>query len=340
MENIPSPSGGNETSGSSLQEVLTTLTQSLAEERQVLCDLVRESQREQRRDRNLRHAFRWFIALYLVVLLLLSNRHELSSLMDQEGSKTSHTALVVLKGEIMPEGDGSASKVMEALQDAFKHPDTKAVILQINSPGGSPVQAGRIYDEIIRLQKKHDTIPLYAVLDDICASGGYYVAAAAKEIYADKATLVGSIGVIMRGFGMEETMRKIGMESRLLTAGENKAFLDPFEPVKEKEKLHAKSILNEIHAQFVQSVKTGRGERLKGSDEALFNGLIWTGEEALRLGLVDGLGSVEWVAREVVKVEDVVDFTIKPEWWETLSKGMTSTVFGWLRGQIRQPGWF
>ncbi|MBF0613163.1 MAG: S49 family peptidase, partial [Magnetococcales bacterium] len=188
--------------------------------------------------------------------------------------------------------------------------------------------------------KKHDTIPLYAVLDDICASGGYYVAAAAKEIYADKATLVGSIGVIMRGFGMEETMRKIGMESRLLTAGENKAFLDPFEPVKEKEKLHAKSILNEIHAQFVQSVKTGRGERLKGSDEALFNGLIWTGEEALRLGLVDGLGSVEWVAREVVKVEDVVDFTIKPEWWETLSKGMTSTVFGWLRGQIRQPGWF
>lgn len=331
----PGAAGSKKVSDSSLLEAMAG---AWAEERGALVSLLQEGLREQKRERNMRNGFRLFVVLYLLLLLVLSFGGDFSSLTLGDGHTTPHTALVTLHGEIMPGGEGRADVVIEALRDAFEHAGTRAVVLEINSPGGSPVQAGRIYDEILRLRKKHAEIPLYAVLEDLCASGGYYVAAAAQGIYADKATLVGSIGVIMRGFGLEETMRKLGVESRLLTAGENKAFLDPFEPMKEKEKHHAKTLLEGIHRQFVKAVQEGRGHRLKADQETLFNGLIWTGEEAVRLGLVDGLGSTDWVARELVKVAEIVDFTPKPQWWEKFSKEMASSALHWAASRWQGVG--
>lgn len=244
-----------------------------------------------------------------------------------------HTAVVEVRGTIMPDKDAGADKVVEALTEAFKHQNTRGVVLRISSPGGSPVQAGRIYDEIIRLRKLYPNIPLYAVLEDLCASGGYYVASAAQEIYADKATLVGSIGVIMRSFGFPQAMRRLGIESRRLTAGEFKGFLDPFEPVNDKEQAHAKVLLEKIHQQFIQAVKDGRGKRLKAADDTLFSGLIWTGEEAAGLGLVDGFGTTEWVAREMVKAERLVNFSQEKDWFNRVSKRWLSQLL------VESEGW-
>ena len=218
-----------------------------------------------------------------------------------------HTALVELKGTIAA-GEVSADQIISGLQAAFKDKNTAGVILRINSPGGSPVQAGQIYDEIKRLRAKYPAIPLYAVVDDLCASGGYYVAAAADRIYVDKASLVGSIGVLMDGFGFTGTMDKVGVERRLLTAGENKGFLDPFSPVNPQQEAYAKSMLEEIHQQFIKAVRDGRGKRLKETPD-MFSGLIWSGEKSITLGLADALGSTEYVARDVIHAENVVDFT-------------------------------
>ncbi len=220
------------------------------------------------------------------------------------------TAMVEIQGELDPAGRASAENVIAGLQAAFKNKGTQGVILKINSPGGSPVQAGEINDEIRRLRGRYPDTPIYAVVEEICASGAYYVAVATDKIYVDKASLVGSIGVIMDGFGFVGAMDKLGIERRALTAGENKAFLDPFSPMSQKQKDYAQQMLDEIHQQFIDAVKAGRGPRLKDSPE-LFSGLVWNGARSIDLGLSDALGSVRSVARDVIKADDVVDFTVQ-----------------------------
>jgi protease IV len=237
-----------------------------------------------------------------------------------ESTSGTHTALVEIDGQISAKGQASADRVNGALQSAFKDKGTRGVILRINSPGGSPVQSGIIYDEIQRLRKKYPDIPMYAVVEDLCASGGYYIASSADKIYVDKASLVGSIGVILGGWGFTETMHKLGVERRVITAGENKAFLDPFSPQDPKHKAFAQSLAAEIHQQFIDVVKKGRGTRLKGDDPTIFSGLIWSGEKSIEMGLTDAMGNVDSVARDVIKAEKVIDFTQKDNVAERLAK--------------------
>lgn len=227
------------------------------------------------------------------------------------------TALVEVKGVVAAGEEASADLIVTGLRDAFETEGTKAVVLRINSPGGSPVQSGYVYDEIVRLRELHPNIPVYAVIADIGASGAYYIAAAADQIYADKASLVGSIGVVGSGFGFVEAMDKLGVERRQFTSGEHKGFLDPFSPLDKEEKVFWQGVLATTHEQFITQVKKGRGDRLS-TDPKLFTGLVWTGEQALELGLVDGLGSTSYVARELVGAEKVVDFTPQPSPFESI----------------------
>ena len=272
-------------------------------EREVLEKLALSAIQEQRRSRHWSILFKTLGFLYLFIVLFLA-----AGWFGSDGvSIKEHTALVDLQGVIASD-QASADSVISSLQGAFKDKKTKGVILRINSPGGSPVQAGQIYDEIRRLRALHPKIPLYAVIDDICASGGYYVAAGADKIFVDKASIVGSIGVLMDGFGFTQTMQKLGVERRLLTAGENKGFLDPFSPVDPRQAAFAKQMLEEIHAQFIGVVREGRGKRLQETPE-MFSGLVWSGEKSIQLGLADALGNVESVARDVIKAEDIVDYT-------------------------------
>ena len=278
-------------------------------ERDVIARLAFAAINEQKRSRRWSIFFKILIFVYLFLLFwaIQGNRGE-STFVDSG----KHTALVELKGIIADDADANADDVVGALRDAFKSKGTRGVILRINSPGGSPVQAGYINDEIHRLRKEYPQIPLYAVVTDICASGGYYVAAAADKIYADKASIVGSIGVRMSGlttFGFVDTMKKLGIERRMLAAGDDKAMLDPFSPLKEDEVKHVTTLLETIHQQFINVVKQGRGNRLKGDEHTLFNGLYWTGEQAVDLGLVDALGNSSYVAREVIGAEKIVDYT-------------------------------
>jgi protease-4 len=219
-----------------------------------------------------------------------------------------HTALIEINGEIEAEGSGAADTVIPSLNKAFSDPGSAAVVMRIDSPGGSPVQAGIIVDEIQRLKRGYPDKPLYVVVDEICASGGYYIASAADRIYVNKASIVGSVGVLMDSFGFTGTMDKLGIERRLLTAGENKGFLDPFSPQSGTHKAHAQEMLNEIHQQFISVVRAGRGKRLKETPET-FSGLYWTGARAVEMGLADGFGTVDTVARDIVKAEDIVDYT-------------------------------
>jgi protease-4 len=230
-----------------------------------------------------------------------------------------HTAVIDIEGVLESGGQSDADAVISALRAAFEDGSTAGVVLRINSPGGSPVQAGIISDEIGRLRGLHPNVPVYAVVEEVCASGGYYVAAAADRIYVDKASLVGSIGVLMDGFGFTEAMGKLGVERRLLTAGENKGFLDPFSPLSDAQRDHARRMLTVIHQQFIETVRKGRGERLKDSPE-LFSGLVWTGATSVELGLADALGSVRSVARDVVKAEELVDYTQRPSVVERFAK--------------------
>ena len=243
----------------------------------------------------------------------------LSREMSTASSKSSpHTAVVDIKGEIASGAEASAEYVVAALRSAFEDEGSKAVVLLVNSPGGSPVQAGIINDEIVRLKAKHGK-PLYAVVEETCASAAYYIAAAADEIYVDKASIVGSIGVLMDGFGFTGTMEKLGVERRLITAGENKGFLDPFSPQTEQQRAYAQVLLDQIHEQFIAVVKAGRGERLKETPE-IFSGLFWTGQQAIELGLADKLGSLDFVAREVVQAEEIIDYTRRENVAERLVK--------------------
>ena len=272
-------------------------------EREVLEKLALSAIQEQRRSRHWSILFKTLGFLYLFIVLFL-----VAGWFGSDGvSIKEHTALVDLQGEIASD-KASADTVIASLQSAFDDKKTKGVVLRINSPGGSPVQAGQIHDEIKRLRALHPDVPLYVVVDDICASGGYYVAVAADKIFVDKASIVGSIGVLMDGFGFTQTMQKLGVERRLLTAGANKGFLDPFSPVDPKQEAYAKQMLEEIHGQFINVVKEGRGARLKETPE-MFSGLVWSGEKSIQLGLADGYGTVESVARDVIKAKDVVDFT-------------------------------
>jgi len=300
-------------------------------EREVIENLATAALKEQRRARRWGIFFKLLGFAYLAILLVL--------LVDWRGpdglGRGKHTALVDVVGVIDAKGDSSADRVTEALQNAFKNKNTQGVILRINSPGGSPVQAGIIYDEIRRLRGIYPNIPMYAVVEDICASGGYYIAAATDKIYVDKASIIGSIGVIMDGWGFTGAMEKLGVERRALVSGENKAFLDPFSPVDEKQKRYAQSMLDDIHKQFIEVVRKGRGKRLKESPD-IFSGLLWTGEKSIEVGLSDGYGSVDYVAREVIKAEDILDFTKKQDFTERFAKRFGAAMAGVLAKVLAQ----
>ncbi|MGE5525096.1 MAG: S49 family peptidase [Rhodospirillaceae bacterium] len=290
-------------------------------ERSALEKIALAAIQEQRRARQWSILFKLLLFIYLFALLFVF----LGWIGGKEALPGKHTAMVEIKGVIAEDSLASADNIVAGLEEAFKASGTQGVILRINSPGGSPVQAGHINDQIKRLRAKYPNIPLYAVVEDICASGGYYVAVAADKIFVDKASMVGSIGVLMNGFGFTGTMDKLGVERRLLTAGEHKAFLDPFSPVSEVEKQYAEKLLGEIHEQFINVVRQGRGKRLKDSPE-LFSGLVWVGARSVELGLADGLGSIEYVAREVIKAEDIVDFTPRENIAERFAKRFGATM--------------
>ena len=304
-------------------------------ERRVLERLATDGLREQRRARRWGIFFKLLAFGFLFFVLF-------AALGAWTGSERlcldKCTAMVEIQGEIDATSRASADNVIAGLQAAFKNKGTQGVVLKINSPGGSPVQAGEINDEIRRLRGKYPDTPIYAVVEEICASGAYYVAVAADKIYVDKASLVGSIGVIMDGFGFVGALDKLGIERRALTAGDNKAFLDPFSPLSAKQKEYAQQMLGDIHQQFIGVVKAGRGSRIKDSPE-LFSGLVWNGKRSIELGLTDALGSVRSVARDVVKAEDVVDFTVQENVAErvarkfgaTMGRGLAATAGGAVR---------
>ena len=290
-------------------------------ERQLLEKVAFAALQEQRAKRRWGIFFKLAGLAYLVAVLVL--------VVDWGGSEQMadgrHTAVVHLHGTIEAQGEASAQNINDALDAAFGDKGTAGVILRVNSPGGSPVQAGIVHDEIRRLRTTHPQIPLYVVVEDVCASGGYYVAVAADKIFVDKASIVGSIGVLMDAFGFTGAMEKLGIERRLLTAGENKGFLDPFSPQDAKQKEHAQVLLREIHKQFIAVVRQGRGERLKETPE-MFSGLMWTGSQSVRLGLADGFGTVGSVARDVIKADKIVDFTIKDNIAERFARRLRAEV--------------
>jgi protease IV len=262
---------------------------------------------------------------FFVVLTWAFFKPSSSSNASMSGSNSStHTAVVEIKGEIMSGGDASAEHVLAALKSAFEDDAAKGIVLLINSPGGSPVQAGMMNDEILRLKAIHKK-PIYAVVEETCASAAYYIAVAADAIYVDKASIVGSIGVLMDSFGFTGLMEKLGVERRLMTAGQNKGFLDPFSPQTEAQKQHAQAMLNQIHKQFIDTVKAGRGKKLKETPE-MFSGLFWSGQQAIELGLADEVGTLDSVARDVIKAEDLVDYTKRENVAERLAKRFGAAI--------------
>ena len=302
-------------------------------EREVIAKLASDALAEQKRARRWGILFKVLTFGYLFILLFVA----LGWFGQGDGIQTGdHTALVELNGVIAADSQANADDIAAGLKEAFEADGTRAVVLRINSPGGSPVQAAAINNEIRRLRELHPEIPLYAVVEDICASGGYYVAVAADQIYVARASIVGSIGVLMDGFGFTGTMEKLGVERRLLTAGENKGFLDPFSPLDAKQLDYARNMLTEIHSQFIEAVRKGRGDRLKETDQT-FSGLMWTGEKSVELGLTDALGSVAYVAREVVKAEKIVNYSRRENLAERLARRFGAT-FGDAVLQGIRPG--
>ncbi len=296
----------------------TTADKTASFEQVLVSQIAKDFLQEQRRNRRWGIFFKILMALYLFSFLAIyiSSDWDRTSL---GGGK--HTALIDIDGVISSNTPANADYIVSGLRAAYKDKNTAGIILRINSPGGSPVQAGYINDEINRLRDKYPDIPIYAVISDICASGGYYIAAATDKIYADKASIVGSIGVIMSGFGFVEAIEKLGIERRLRHAGENKGFLDPFSPLKQDDITHIDGLLNDIYQQFIDIVKQGRGDRLQ-DDEKIFSGLVWTGEESVKLGLVDELGSSSYVAREIIGEEDIVDFTFRENYLDRIVGGI------------------
>ena len=301
-------------------------------EREAIIELAQAGLKEQRRARRWGVFFKLFFVVYLLIFLFM-----LIAAKRGDGLITNqrHTALVNLFGVIADGQDASANNIVAGLRNAFENENSAAVILQINSPGGSPVQSAYINDEINRLRGLHPEKPIYAVISDVCASGGIYVAVAANKIFANESSIVGSIGVRMDSFGFVDMIEKLGIERRLLTAGEHKAVLDPFLPENPAEKRHMQALLNDIHRQFIEVVKRNRGDRL-ADDASLFSGLAWTGAKALELGLVDGLGSSGYVAREVVGVENIVDYSHKDDILQRfagrIGSSLASQLKLWLQG--------
>jgi len=292
-------------------------------ERQVLERLALETLAEQRRRRRWGIFFKLLGFAYLGFIIYLAGDWgtPAEKLADGHG----YTALVSIEGVIDAGGDASAERVIASLQGAFADKAVRGVVLRVNSPGGSPVQAGMINDEIARLRVRRPELQVAAVVEDMCASGGYYVAVAADRIYVDKASLVGSIGVLMDSFGFVGTMEKLGVERRLLSAGASKGFLDPFSPQRADHLTHARTLLSDIHAQFIAVVRKGRGDRLKEVPE-LFSGLVWTGERSIELGLADDYGTVESVARDVFQAAEVRDFTRKRNFAERFAERLGANV--------------
>jgi len=296
----------------------TASNQSAEEDGEFQRDLINRlafaSLNEQRRTRRWGIFFKTLVFIYLFGILLLY--------FPEEGGDIaigSHTAMVEVSGVIADNQFANADNIITGLRDAFENRGAKGVILRINSPGGSPVQAGYVYDEIVRLREKYPSKPLYAVVTEMCASAAYYIAAASDAIYADKSSIVGSIGVLMDGYGFADAIKKLGVERRLLTAGEHKGFLDPFSPLKPEHRRHMQSLLNNVHEQFIDVVRQGRGERLS-NDPDIFSGLFWTGEKSIKLGLVDGLGSASYVARELVGEKRIVDYTLRPNYFDRFAE--------------------
>ena len=299
-------------------------SESTAWERGVLEDLAFAALKEQQKSRRWGYIFKGFIALYLVALLVIMFS---SSSMPVHGE--THTALVDINGVIAADAEANADTVITGIRDAFENENAKGLIIRLNTPGGSPVQAGIINDEIQRLQATRPDFPIFAVIQDVCASGGYYIAVAAKEIYADKASIVGSIGVRMDSFGFTNAIEKLGVERRSITAGENKAFLDPFLPMREQDITHAHTMLDNIHQQFIDVVKQGRGDRLVNNPD-LFSGLFWSGEQALPLGLIDGLANSSTVARDMIGAEDIIDYTLRPNYLDQFAGKLGASISQFL----------
>ena len=305
-------------------------------EREALQTLLAEHQQDRRSARR----WRWFKAMVWMLVLVGMIALTWKAVEDSQPSAVmsgKHTAVISIDGTIAAGSPSSAENVIDSLQEAFEAPQAQAVVLLFNSPGGSPVHAGMVYDEIVRLKAIHQK-PVYAVVEEMCASAAYYIAAAADEIYVDKASVVGSIGVLMNGFGFTGLMDKLGIERRLITAGENKGFMDPFSPQTEAQRQHADELLKSIHQQFISAVKQGRGARL-GDVPELFSGLIWTGEKAVELGLADGLGSLRYVARELVLAEDLVDYTRQESFQERVAKQLGATVIQGLLESTQERNW-
>ncbi len=299
-------------------------------EQNLISRIAWEAIAEQRRARRWGIFFKFVAAFYVLFFMLL---YLPVSWHGGSISTEKHTALVDIEGVIAADSEANADYIVSGLRAAFEDENTAGVILRINSPGGSPVQAGYVNDEIRRLRELHPDIPVYAVISDMCASGGYYIAVAADKIYANKASVVGSIGVVMSGFGFVDAINKLGVERRLLHAGESKGFLDPFSPLKTEDVEHIDGVLNDVYEQFIDVVKKGRGDRLK-QDENIFSGLIWTGEQSLELGLVDALGSAGFVAREVIGAEEIIDFTQRDTYLDRFSKQLGAAVAGALMSRL------
>lgn len=297
--------------------------------------IIKETFAEQKKARRWGVLFKSLTFIYLFVVLILF----IDSASDNGRGKKSaaHTAMVSVNGIIAADQDANANFIVTGLRAAFENEFSQAVMLVINSPGGSPVQAGYVYDEIKRLRILYPQKKLYAVIAELGASGGYYIAAAADQIYADKASLVGSIGVTASSFGFVDLMEKIGVERRHFTSGEHKAFLDPFSPSKEKEREFWQEVLDVTHQQFIKVVREGRGDRIsKGENLAeLYSGLIWNGEQALQLGLIDGLGSPGFVAREIVKAENIIDYSVKPSAIDTLTNKLGLAIGSGITNQLK-----
>lgn len=302
-------------------------------EQQTLQQMLNATLIENRRKR------RWGIFFKMLgfgYLFMLAGMMFWSSELDMsKATAKEHTAVVKIDGVIASSTKASADRIVTGLRNAFEDKKTKGVILRMNTPGGSTVQSRYVNQELIRLRKKYPDIPVYAVVVDICASGGYYIAAAADKIYADEGSLVGSIGVLIDAFGFVGTMEKLGVERRLLTAGGHKGLLDPFSPLKQEDELHIKNLLSQVHQQFIEAVKEGRGDRLKYEEHPeIFSGLFWNGEQARELGLVDDFGSTGYVAREVIGVKEIVDFTLKEEIWDRFARrlgaGAAEVLGGWV----------
>jgi len=295
-------------------------------------DLIKENRRARRG-----RIFRRLLLLLIVIAIFILPSYAPDNLSGSVMSKQPHIAAITMQGLVMPEADIDADQVIDSLQAAFEADQAKGIMLKINSPGGSPVQAERIYDEIMRLRGLYPEKKVVAVIEDIGASAAYYIASAADQIVASKASLVGSIGVIVNGFGAVEAMKKLGIERRLITAGSNKGMLDPFSPEDKTQEAYMQRIVDQVHTQFIDAVKKGRGDRLSNRAD-IFSGLVWNGEEAVQLGLIDHLGSSGYAMREIFKMDTQVDYSPEVDWLETFSKGMGASMSANLDRLLMKQG--